>query len=369
MIIVHNILLIQDRSNIDVMEAIRTCCFYCCCCCLCCEKPTSSPASSPCPPQLQQHTPNLPPTAPTTQVVEPDIDITVPSKPETPEPNDPDVPNAEPTTTSTAGTALKATILAPATAVAGSTIDVDWTGPNNDGDYLGVSLADQEGYIFYTYLSGNHPVKLLMPAEPGWYDIKYIMERHNNKILAKKSIMLTPASASLLAPATAMAGTTIAVSWSGPNNDGDYIGIARHNETGYLKYAYCHDNPVRLITPPDAGDYDIKYMMERHNNKVLATCSIRLEEAKATIQAPTTAVAGSTIQVQWTGPDNDSDYLGISKADEDGYMTYAYFRGNRPLQFTVPADLDPGNYDLKYMMEHHDNRVLAKHRIQMVPKN
>lgn len=348
------------------MEDIQTCCFYCCCCCLCCERPSSTS-----PPPQQQHTPIQPPNAPAAQAIEPETDISVPYEPNTPEPIHPAAPNAEPTTTNTAETTVtegKATVIAPATAVAGSTINVDWTGPNNDGDYLGVSLDNQAGYIHYTTLFGNHPVKLLMPAEPGRYDIKYIMGNNNRKVLAKKSIMLTPASASLQAPATAVAKTTIDVSWNGPNNDGDYIGIARHNETGYLKYSYCHVSPVQLITPPDAGDYDIKYMMGRHDDKVLATCSIRLEEAKATIQSPTTAVAGSTINVEWTGPDNESDYLGISKADEDGYLTYAYLRGNSPLQFTVPADLEPGAYDLKYMMTHHENRVLVKHRIQIINK-
>lgn len=265
--------------------------------------------------------------------------------------------------------APQAALNAPQTAVAGSTIQVDWEGPNNDGDYIAISQANMDGYLHYTYLYGNHPVQLLVPAEPGLYDIKYMMERHNDKVLATKQITLTGAVAFIEAPETAVAGSTIAVKWSGPGQAGDYIGISRLHENGYLQYAYLQaNNPVvQLLTPPDAGQYEVKYMLERHNDKVLTRRAITLQAATASIQAPATAVAGSTIDVQWTGPGYNGDFLGISKADEDGYIDYLYFHNsNSPMRFTVPNE--PGEYDLKYMMEAHDNKVLTKHRIRSEPK-
>lgn len=264
-------------------------------------------------------------------------------------------------------------LFAPESAVCGSTIDVDWKGytvgldwRGNNGDFIGISRAGENGYIKYTYVSESHTVKLLAPADPGLYDIKYMMESHNDKVLATKQIQLTAAEASLQAPTTAMAGTTIEVEWNAQSNSGDFIGVSRLNETGYLQYTYVYDkSPVRLLLPADSGEYELKYMLEEHNDKVIARRKITLKEATATIQAPTEAVAGSTITIQWSGPDNDSDFLGISRADADGYTNYTYFHHSNPVTLTVPET--PGMYDLKYMMEQHNDRVLAKHRIQILP--
>ena len=258
-------------------------------------------------------------------------------------------------------------ILKSKTAEAGSTIELDWIGPNNDGDFLGVSRHNKEGYLqHYTYLYGKHPVQLTLPPEPGLYDIKYMMERHDNKVLATATIQLTAAFASLDAPLTAMAGTTLSVHWKGPGNHGDYIGISLAAQDGYLQYTYVFDNnPVNLLLPVDAGKYELKYMMEAHSDKVLARRPITLEAAKATIEAPSSAVAGSVIDIQWTGPDNDSDYLAISKAGESGYIQYFYLHHTKPLQITLPNE--PGSYDIKYTMEQHGDKVLAKHCIEIIP--
>ena len=258
-------------------------------------------------------------------------------------------------------------ILKSKTAEAGSTIELDWIGPNNDGDFLGVSRHNKEGYLqHYTYLYGKHPVQLTLPPEPGLYDIKYMMERHDNKVLATATIQLTTAFASLDAPLTAMAGTTLSVHWKGPGNHGDYIGISLAAQDGYLQYTYVFDNnPVNLLLPVDAGKYELKYMMEAHSDKVLARRPITLEAVKATIEAPSSAVAGSVIDIQWTGPDNDSDYLAISKAGESGYIQYFYLHHTKPLQITLPNE--PGSYDIKYTMEQHGDKVLAKHCIEIIP--
>jgi Ca-activated chloride channel family protein len=260
-----------------------------------------------------------------------------------------------------------AQVMAPNTAVAGSTIPVDWEGPNNDGDYIGISAAGRSGYLHYSYLYGNHPVQLLLPAEPGQYDIKYMMERHNDKVLATKSITLTAADASIVAPARAMASSTIEVQWTGPGNDGDYVAISGLGNDGYLHYAYLTANPTLLLTPPDAAEYEIRYIMGQHDDRVLARCTINLEAVSASIQAPESTVAAREISIEWSGPGNDSDYLAISHADHDECLVYAYFHNQHPVKIQLPNK--PGSYDLKYILGQHNDKVLAKSRIQILPRS
>ena len=68
-----------------------------------------------------------------------------------------------------------ASIKAPAQAVAGSTFQVNWQGPNNERDYVTiVEKGAREGeYGAYEYTARRNPVKVLAPVEPGEYELRY----------------------------------------------------------------------------------------------------------------------------------------------------------------------------------------------------
>jgi Ca-activated chloride channel family protein len=66
-----------------------------------------------------------------------------------------------------------ATIIAPDSAVAGSTIEICWSGPDAAGDNIQIGKAGERGYEFYTYVAKGNPLRLQIPAEPGSYELRY----------------------------------------------------------------------------------------------------------------------------------------------------------------------------------------------------
>jgi Ca-activated chloride channel family protein len=150
--------------------------------------------------------------------------------------------------------------------MAGSTIEVGWTGPGYDGDYIGVGRVGAEGgqrWEHYTYTDRGNPVRLGLPSAPGDYVIRYFVQQ-DETVLAEVPISLTAAAATLTAPAAAAAGSTIEVGWTGPGNDGDYIGIGRADgsDNGWVAYAYTRDgNPARLTLPETPGAYVLRYFL------------------------------------------------------------------------------------------------------------
>jgi len=69
-----------------------------------------------------------------------------------------------------------AELIAPNTAIMGSTVQVGWNGPDGENDYVAISSPDETGYINYTYTREGRSLDLLMPTEPGTFDIRYYSE-------------------------------------------------------------------------------------------------------------------------------------------------------------------------------------------------
>ena len=175
---------------------------------------------------------------------------------------------------------VKAKLTGPDEAKIGSTISVGWQGPDNAHDFVGISKAGTKGYINYCYTGrGGNPLDLLMPTEPGQYEIKYTMEENNDKVLASKSIKLIESPATVECQSTAIIGSTIEVAYEGPENDRDFIAVARkpdgNNNSAYINYTYVggvgENNPLKLLLPTEPGTYEIKYMMEQNNACLLYT--------------------------------------------------------------------------------------------------
>ena len=67
-----------------------------------------------------------------------------------------------------------------------------------------------------------------------------------------------------------------------------------------------------------------------------------------TLTAPPSALAGSEIEVAWTGPNYDGDYIGIGPLGQGSWTTYAYTRDGSVLTIAVPEA--PGAYEISYFI-------------------
>ena len=266
-------------------------------------------------------------------------------------------------------TPVKAGVKVPAAAQVAVDIDVTWQGPDYAGDYVAVvppgQGADQR--IKYTYTRKGSPLRLRMPPDHGTYDVIYLM-RQGKTVLARTSIEVQPAGASVQAPATAAAASLIDVTWQGPNNQGDYIAVVPPGQGAdrRIKYTYTKKgSPLQLRTPSDPGTYDVIYLMSQ-GKKVLAKTSIEIKSVGASVQAPATAAAASLIDVTWQGPNNQGDYIAVVPPGQgaDRRIKYTYTKKGSPLQLRMPSD--PGRYDVIYLMSQ-GKKVLASTAIEIQP--
>jgi len=163
--------------------------------------------------------------------------------------------------------------------VAGTTINVTWTGPNNPGDYI--TLVPKETpdgqYGNYAATSNGSPLPVIMPIMSGEAELRY-MTGQGGRVLGRRPIRMVAAEVSLSAAAEAAAGSTVTVTWAGPNNPGDYITVvARGTEDGqYGDYTNTNNgSPLALTAPKDPGDAELRYMTGQ-GGKVLARRPIRI---------------------------------------------------------------------------------------------
>ncbi|SFK65997.1 vWA domain-containing protein [Shimia haliotis] len=255
-----------------------------------------------------------------------------------------------------------ATLLAPATAEAGATVEVTWTGPDEMNDYLDTALssAGSDSYQTYEYTAKGNPVPLRMPTEPGDYLIRYVLS-DGLKVLASTSITVTERSFGLNAPDTAPVGATIDVTWSASGYDEDYVTLAEVGSEGgsYLTYEYVtkgNPTPLRLTLEP--GTYELRYINGQDASIGLSK-PITLTDIVVTLDAPDTVDASEMVSVTHTGPAYDGDYVTLVEpgADAMAYLGYAYTADGNPLQ--VPAPETPGTYELRYISIWGDARILA----------
>ncbi|WP_417809035.1 vWA domain-containing protein [Thioclava sp.] len=258
-----------------------------------------------------------------------------------------------------------ATIAAQDAAPIGSTIPVEWTGPNNARDYISVAALDQTetSYVNYTYVSELADKGLLMPPTPGTYELRYVSSA-NNTVLATRPITINPIEVALTAPTTANAGESVTISWDGPDYGRDYISVATPDGNGdaYINYTYTKDgNPLDLLMPSEPGEYEVRYILAQ-DNTIMARAPISVQDVGATLAAPDTAAVGETISVDWTGPNYDRDYISVAKVGDAGgqYENYSYVKEGAPLPLLMPSEA--GTYEIRYIIAQ-DNVILASQTI------
>lgn len=165
--------------------------------------------------------------------------------------------------------AVSASLIAPANAPAGATIDVGWKGPDYQNDFVAVRAPDAEGYHrFANSIRTNkgNPAKLLMPTEPGTYVIEYI-ENQGRSPLAVHQITLSEVTATIIVPPTAEAGGEVEIGWKGPGYKNDFIAIRAPEAEGYHRFdktTRVGDRATVKLRMPDApGTYVVEYIINQ----------------------------------------------------------------------------------------------------------
>ena len=173
-----------------------------------------------------------------------------------------------------------------------------------------------------------------------------------------------PGEASVKCQAEVPAGSDFKVHWEGPDSRNDYITIVAQNalEGSYLNYTYTSKgNPVAIFAPEKIGDYEVRYVFG-HQSKTLAKANIKVTPVEAGLTCPDEAAAGSHFKVNWTGPDNRSDYITIvpAGAEDKEYTDYAYTNRGTPVK--LRASDKTGDYEVRYIMGQ-SKTVLARAKI------
>jgi Ca-activated chloride channel family protein len=241
-------------------------------------------------------------------------------------------------------------------------IEAGWTGPGNTGDYIDLvprGFTATAGEITYAYTRDAIPVaKLRAPTTPGEYDVRYVIQlTGERKVKAVAPVTIAAATATVTVPPKAEGGEPLTIAWQGPAGTGDYLDIvpAGHLETsGEITYAYARDgNPAKLTAPGKSGAYLIRYVLEgTGGRKILASSPLAVSQPAATVKADDVVAKGSKVKVEWTGPKRRGDYVDLVKKghlEPSGELSYFYTDRDTPSELNAPAE--PGEYEIRYVLE------------------
>ncbi|CAN0151701.1 unnamed protein product, partial [Chrysoparadoxa australica] len=156
------------------------------------------------------------------------------------------------------------TVSGPETVSTGAQFTARWTGAVNPKDYVTivpVGAAENE-FGNYQVVRDASKVALTMPADPGMYELRYLM-REGPKVLATAMIELTPPEVTVTGPEQIRAGDDITVDWTGTVATNDYINLvpmgAADDKFGtYISVREA--TSATLKAPAETGLYEVRYV-------------------------------------------------------------------------------------------------------------
>ena len=190
------------------------------------------------------------------------------------------------------------------------------------------------------------------------------------KVIARQPVEVTAASASVQGPASVEAGAPFEVRWTGPNYTADWLAIRRptaaDSDGAYGELIRADATaPGKLTAPVEPGRYELRYVLR--GGKVIARQAVGVTKAVARLRAPARAVAGSSIEIGWSGPNYANDWLAIrapQASDGDGaYGQIIHAQARPPGRLTAPQQ--PGDYELRYVLR--GAKVIARRPLTVIP--
>ena len=266
--------------------------------------------------------------------------------------------------------------VAPAEPTAGSRVAVSFAGaPVQVDPWVAIAPAGapDDVYLTWTYAgAATGTVEIGTPPEPATLEarVQVDLPEGGTRVLGRSEPFTTVAvKATLDAAGEAVAGAQVAVGWTGPDNDGDYITIVPVGapQGSFGSWAYTESgNPVSVTAPLQAGAYEARYVAGQGDAPTLASVPIEIVGADVALSAPERVPARTTFEVAWSGPGNDGDYITIVPvgAAQGTYLSYAYTYEGNPVSLEAPEA--PGRYEVRYTTEQGDSPTLASQPIEVM---
>ncbi|RFF29651.1 VWA domain-containing protein [Wenzhouxiangella sediminis] len=250
-------------------------------------------------------------------------------------------------------TAAETSVSGPDSAVAGSTVTVSWTNTIHPRDKVTIVRAGAPADNYGEYLrTGNASEgRLQVPAEPGDYEVRYLLEKDGRSI-ASAPIAITAPETSVSGPQSAVAGSKVSVSWTETIHSRDKVtivaaGAPADSYSDYLRTG--GGSSGTLDTPAEPGEYEIRYLLEA-NGRSIASAPITLTEPDVTVSAPESVAAGTRFEVSWTNTVHPRDKVAIVPADAPADADDEYTRTGNATSGTLDAPDSPGDYEVRYLL-------------------
>ncbi|MBK1833375.1 vWA domain-containing protein [Roseibacillus ishigakijimensis] len=255
--------------------------------------------------------------------------------------------------------AFAATLKAPATAVIGEEVLVEYSGEGPDNGRL--TLGDPNGQPLRganpAELSGEETgsVDLLMPDSPGTYTILYYA---GDELLTSREIVVTPVTVTLQAARKAAPAQPLPVKWVGPNDEGDELAL-RDGDGAIVTRKPLEGEGKRgslsLPMPAEPGIYELVYLSQDDflghlPIEITPEVAVTPDTAppKATLQTPATVAGGYDFEVVWKGPAAWDDRLVLVTSEDPEEVLEYTFLNPATSRAVLSAPVQPGSYQVQY---------------------
>ena len=172
--------------------------------------------------------------------------------------------------------------------------------------------------------------------------------------------------ARLMPPVAIVAATDIEIGFEGPGEARDWVGFAMigSGDHEYLDYDWVKaaKGAAAMRAPAEPGDYELRYVSARRTPPVLARVKVTVAPAAATVSGPKSVMAGDIVVIHATGPAASGHWIGFAPkgAGPGEYRDYVRPDASGKTQATLTAPQQPGDYELRYVLNEADKVVAAK---------
>lgn len=260
-------------------------------------------------------------------------------------------------------------------------LSIGWTGPGDEGDYITVVVPGEPeaSYINYAYVrnpdgADRGELQVLMPAMPGEYELRYVSPLRNPRTLARAPVSVSDLEASIEAPDSAMAGTSIELIPRGPVSPRHWVGFAPvgSDDGTYINNHWVRlgasGQPLSLRVPAMAGDYELRYVYNE-SERVAYSRPFRVLEVHASVEGPPEVMTGELVLIHALGPIDGGHWIGFAPAGSDAgaYISGSYARPSPSREsVTVNAPDEPGEYEYRYVL-YEAQGIAASAPVRVVP--